>query len=85
MASLAQDGKKRVDAFEPLLAAAARGAAVAADLEIFLDRHAREEAAALGHERDAMVADAVRRDAGDVDRRRCAARRARPAAIRRWR
>src|SRR5262249_56979754 len=58
--------KRRVDAVEALAPLRARGGGVAADLEILLDRHRREEAAAFGNERDSAAAELVRRDPREV-------------------
>ena len=74
----------------------ARRRAVAAELEVLLDRHLGEQPAPLGHERDAVAAIAVRRAPASCRRRRSAARplrqRSRPGdgvdqrglAARRW-
>src|SRR5262249_32739898 len=60
--ALAQDGEGRVDALEALGAPRARRRRVAADLEILLDRHRWEEAAALGDQGDPVAAELVGRD-----------------------
>src|SRR5216117_3797062 len=57
---LAQDRKRRVDALEALAAHPPRRRRVAADLEVLLDGHRREEAATFGNERDAPAAELVR-------------------------
>ena len=57
----------RIDALETALAVRARGRAIAADLEIFLDRHAGKESPALGHEGDALAADLVGGERAKID------------------
>src|SRR5206468_8296177 len=60
--ALAQDGESGEDALEALGAPRACRGRVAADLEVLLDRHRREEAAAFGDERDPAAAELVRGD-----------------------
>ena len=59
---------------------AAGPAAIGADEQVLLDGQAREDAPALGHQRDAAAHAAVRGQPADRRRRRSAPRRAAPAA-----
>ena len=64
--ALAQKRKDRVNALEAPAAEFSGRGSVAADLEVFLHRHGREEAPPLRDERDAQTAEIVRRDRGQV-------------------
>src|SRR5262249_32830673 len=64
--ALAQDGEGPVDALEALAAPRAHRRRVAADLEILLDGHRREEAAARGDQGDPVAAELVGRDRGEI-------------------
>ena len=63
---LAQRREHRVHAREAVRARRARPRRVAAELEVLLHRHAGEEPAPLGHDRDARARDLVRREPGEV-------------------
>src|SRR3989441_12415511 len=64
--ALVQDRKGRVHALEALAAQPARRRGVAADLEVLLHGHGREEPAPLGDERDAEAAERVGRNRREI-------------------
>jgi hypothetical protein len=61
-----QRGEQRADMFERASAFEPRRAQVAAELQVLAHRHLGEQAPPLGHQRDALRAEAVRRQARDV-------------------
>src|SRR5439155_17868124 len=65
--ALAQDRKEMVDAVERLPPGAARLAAVAADVQVFLDGHPREQPPTFRHQRDAVATHEVRCDGAEVE------------------
>ena len=64
--ALGEHGKQRVDALERRAPARPRARGEGAELEVFLHRHAAEEPAALGNERDTTLDDQVRIERAQV-------------------